>query len=245
MAQVRSETNALLDALEPAVRLRFASHFSKVELRRGDVLHHAGQIVDRIYFPLTGLVACHTETVAGESVQTAMIGCDGAVGVLEAFGSGQYLSRGVIQIPGDALRLSVARYGEVLDSSPGLQTAVELHLELLVTEARQLMACTALHSIEGRLSRSILDALDRSCLDRVLPLTQDALAQMLGAQRTTVATTISKLQRKGLIKSGRRTIEVLDVAGLEQVACSCRETLRLAREEVFAPAMTQNLRSYG
>lgn len=33
---------------------------------------------------------------------------------------------------------------------------------MLVTEARQLMACNALHSIEGRLSRSILDALDRT-----------------------------------------------------------------------------------
>lgn len=228
-------SNALLAALEPNVRARFLPYLQRVELRRGEVLHSDGQLTEWVYFPVTGLAAILTQTVAGESVQTGMVGCNGGVGILEAFGSGRYRSRGEVQIPGDALRLGVGRYREMLRASHGLQRAVEQHLEMVVTEARQLMACNALHSIEARLSRSILDALDRSCLDGALPLTQDSLAQMLGAQRTSVSACIAKLQRDGLIRTSRRSIEVLDAPRLERVACNCRESLAMAQEEIWAP----------
>lgn len=236
-------SNALLAALESAARARFLPFFQRVELRRGDVLHSDGQLIDWVYFPLAGLVAIVTQTIAGESVQTGMVGCNGGVGILEAFGSGRHRSRGEVQIPGAAVRLGVARYREMLRASPGLQRAVEQHLEMLVTEARQLMACNALHSIEGRLSRSILDALERSCLERMLPITQEALAQMLGAQRTSVSGCIAKLQREGLIRSSRGAIEVLDVARLERVACDCRETLAMAKEEIWPVSVEQQFSS--
>lgn len=239
------QSNALLAALEPVARARFLPRFQRVELRRGDLLHSDGQLTEWVYFPLTGLVAILTQTIAGESVQTGMVGCNGGAGILEAFGSGRHRSRGEVQIPGAALRLSVMRYREMLHASPGLQRAVERHLEMLVTEARQLMACNALHSIEGRLSRSILDALERSCLERILPITQEALAQMLGVQRTSVSGCIAKLQREGLIRSSRGAIEVLDVARLEQVACDCRESLAVAREEIWAVPPQQQLSSGG
>jgi len=228
-------SNALLAALEPAVRARFLPYFQRVELRRGEVLHSDGQLTEWVYFPLTGLVAILTQTIAGESVQTGMVGCNGGVGILEAFGSGFYRSRGEVQIPGNALRLGVGRYRDMLQASYGFQRAVEQHLEMLVTEARQLMACNALHSIESRLSRSILDALDRSCLAGVLPLTQESLAEMLGAQRTSVSACIAKLQREGLIRTSRRSIEVLDIERLERIACDCRKSLAMAKEEIWAP----------
>jgi CRP-like cAMP-binding protein len=229
------ESNALLAALEPNVRARFLPYFQHVELHRSDVLHGDGQLTEWVYFPLTGLVAILTQTISGDSVQTGMVGCNGGLGILEAFGSGRFRSRGEVQIPGTALRLGVGRYRDMLQASDSLQRAVEQHLEMVVTEARQLMACNALHSIEGRLSRSILDALDRSCLDGVLPLTQESLAQMLGAQRTSVSACIARLQRERLIQTSRRSIEVIDVERLERIACDCRESLAMAKEEIWAP----------
>ncbi|MBO9621650.1 MAG: Crp/Fnr family transcriptional regulator [Sphingomonas sp.] len=233
------EANALLAALEPGVRARFSPYFQRCELRRGDVLHSDGQFIEWVYFPLTGLAATLTQTIGGDSVQTAMMGCNGGVGVLEAFGSGRFRSRGEVQIPGSALRLGVGRYREMFEASPALRRAVELHLEMLVTEARQLMACNALHSIESRLARSILDALDHSCLEKVLPLTQESLAQMLGATRSSVSSCIAKLQREGLIRATRGAIEVLDLRRLERVACDCRASLAMAKDDIWAPAPDQ------
>lgn len=245
MEEAKFDSNALLRAIEHGTRSRLLPYLQPVELRRGEILYDQEQMVDRVYFPLTGLVAVVSETIAGESVQTGMIGCDGAVGAFEAFGSGQYYSKGLVQIPGVALRIGAARYRDMLASSAGLRAATEHYIEMLLIEARQIVACNALHGVEGRLCRSILEVLDRGCLHRVLPLTKDALAQMLGAQRTTVASCISNLQRDGLIRSGRGTIEVLDRTRLEHLACNCRRTLQSAREEISFPAAAMPHASFG
>lgn len=69
----------------------------------------------------------------------------------------------------------------------------------------------------------------------MLPLTQESLAQMLGAQRTSVSACIAKLQREGLIRTSRRSIEVFDVERLERIACDCRESLAMAKGEIWTP----------
>ncbi|HZZ67747.1 MAG TPA: Crp/Fnr family transcriptional regulator, partial [Phenylobacterium sp.] len=234
MLEAGFEANGLLKRLEPSVRIQFQMQFQPVELCRGDTLHSPGQKVDRIYFPIAGLVAVLSETLAGESVQTGMIGCDGAVGVAEARGSAQPLAKSVVQVPGRAMRLSAEVYRGLYDASPRLRASVDRYIEMLLADARQSVVCNALHPVEARLSRAILQALDRSCLERVLPLTQEALAQMLGSQRTTVAAFLSKMQRAGLVSSGRGTIEVQNRAALERMSCSCRPTLEFARREIQA-----------
>ena len=229
------EENALLEPLEDSTKVHFAPRFQRVRLNRGEVLHNQGQAVDRVFFPVTGLIAIHSETLAGESVQTGMVGCDGVVGAPEAVGSGQHLCKAVVLIPGAALRLSASGYRELLDESAAFRSAMGRFAELQLLEARQLMACNALHGVDSRLGRAILEALERSCLEHVLPLTQEALAQMLGAQRTTVAVSLSKFQRRGLIKNGRGAVELRDAAGLERAACNCRKTLQFARGEIRHP----------
>ena len=223
------ESNRLLQAVSLAVRARFAPRFQIVEMARGSFLHHTGEAVEWVYFPQRGLVAILSETTAGETVESGMIGPDGALGLFEACGSRKLMSTAVVRVSGIAARISASSYRELFSACPNLRTAVHKNIEVLMVEARQFVVCNALHSVEARLARAILDALDKSRLKTLLPITQESLAQTLGAQRTTIASQISKLQRKGLIRSGRGTIEVVDRLKLEQTACSCRETVEYAR----------------
>lgn len=228
------ESNVLLRTLEPSAKARFAERFQKFDLVRGQVMHNLGDEVEWVHFPRNGLVAVMAETVAGESVESGMVGREGALGIFEACGSGQLFTRAVVQVSGEAQRLSAASYRELFAESASLRTAVHKYVEFLLLEARQFVLCNALHTVESRLCRSILDALERSGLERALPVTQESLAQMLGAQRTTIAACMSKLYREGVIKGGRGSLEILDRAGLERSCCSCRETLRYARGELQA-----------
>jgi CRP-like cAMP-binding protein len=225
------ESNFLLRTVDRSLSRQFASRFHHFELRRGNVLHDQGHPAVLV-FPFSGLVAILSETLAGESVQTGMVGCDGAIGAAEALGSGQFLSKAIVQVSGVGVRLSANHYRDLLESSNAFRTASERHMEAQLVEARQIVACNALHTVESRLARSILEALERSCLKQTLPITQEGLSQMLGVQRTTVAVLLSKLQREGLLRNGRGAIEVLDKPGLERTACSCRETLLFARSEI-------------
>ena len=99
------------------------------------------------------------------------------------------------------------------------------YAEIMLAEARQSVVCQAMHSVEGRCARWLLESRDRSGVGDRLPLTQEYLAAMLGVQRTTVNPIAGALQRRGLIQYSRGRIDILDAEGLQRAACDCRRVL--------------------
>lgn len=227
------QRNLVLRAVELPVRAAFQNRFEHIALTKGQVLQETGDEVEWVYFPEDGLVGLATETAGGESAQCAVVGFDGGVGVFEACGSRRAFYRAVVQVPGGAWRLRAATYRELFDQSSTLRTAVHKLVELLLAESRQYVACNALHSLQSRLARLLADMQDKAMVDNALPLTQDALAQMLGVQRTSVAVAVGSLQKQGVLRRGRGSIEVVDRGGLEREACTCRDTLNYARDEIY------------
>jgi Mn-dependent DtxR family transcriptional regulator len=69
---------------------------------------------------------------------------------------------------------------------------------------------------------------DRSDED-ALPITQNLLAEMLGAQRPSITNAAHELESAGLIERGRREVTILDRDGLTKASCEC---YRLVRERV-------------
>ncbi|HVW74794.1 MAG TPA: cyclic nucleotide-binding domain-containing protein, partial [Rhizomicrobium sp.] len=138
------EANALLELIEPAIASHFAAHIHKCDLNRNQVLHQPGQRAERVYFPIKGVVATFSETLAGECVQTAITGCDGAVGIFEILGSGQFSSKATVQIPGVAVFLSNETFRQLFGASRPFRFACRRHMEMALTEARQAVVCNAL-----------------------------------------------------------------------------------------------------
>ncbi len=81
-------------------------------------------------------------------------------------------------------------------------------------QVQQVAACNALHELEERLSRWLLQTRDLHKSD-TLPLTQEFLSQMLGVQRSSVTLVARKLQESD--RRGR--IHVLDVEALRESSC--------------------------
>ena len=63
---------------------------------------------------------------------------------------------------------------------------------------------------------------------RLPPLTPEFLAEMLGVRRTSVTEVAKGLQKQGLIRYRRGTIEIVGGNALAQRACECHETVRSA-----------------
>lgn len=220
------ERNVILAALEPGVRARFEPEFRIIALGRGDTLYNAGVELERVTFPLRGLIGIQAETADGGFVESALVGREGAIGAFEACGSRQYMAEAVVQIAGRAVQMSAGAYRELFEASPALRTAVHIHVEQLLSETRQFVVCNTLHSAEQRLIRTLLEARDKSGAGDTLPLTQDMLGRMLGLQRTTVALILAKLEDRGLLERSRGALTLVDVTSLERLACSCRAALR-------------------
>jgi CRP-like cAMP-binding protein len=104
--------------------------------------------------------------------------------------------------------------------SETLRVALVRNDQSASAQTQQVAACNALHELEERLSRWLLQTRDLLRSD-TLPLTQEFLSQMLGVQRSSVTLVARKLQEAGLINYRRGRIHVLDVEGLQDSCCEC------------------------
>src|SRR5262249_55633280 len=85
---------------------------------------------------------------------------------------------------------------------------------------QQSAACNATHNLESRLARRLLRAIDLHGGHELL-LTQEQLAEMLGARRTTVTLIAQSFQNAGMIRYRRGRIIICDTVKLQNVACEC------------------------
>ena len=83
------------------------------------------------------------------------------------------------------------------------------------------------------MARWLLQLRDRVDHD-ALPLTQEALSQILGVRRTTVTLLMRDLRASGAIRSDRRGLIEIDRSRLVAVACECHGTMRHEIEEIFS-----------
>jgi hypothetical protein len=95
-----------------------------------------------------------------------------------------------------------------------------VYLAMIYAHTQQIVACNAVHRLEERLCRWLLQTRDL-IMSETLPLTQEFLAQMLGVQRSSVTLIARRLQESGLITYRWGTIQVLDVEALRDSSCEC------------------------
>jgi CRP-like cAMP-binding protein len=101
-----------------------------------------------------------------------------------------------------------------------LRSTLTRYDQTVSAHIQQVGACNALHELEERLSRWLLQTRDLLMSD-TLPLTQEFLSQMLGVQRSSVTLVARHLQEAGLISYRRGRIHVLDVEALQDSCCEC------------------------
>jgi CRP-like cAMP-binding protein len=225
--------NRLLSALEPADLALLSPHIKRGHLKQGIVLQEAGDSIEAVYFPESGMISLLAVMEAGNGVETATIGREGAVGVMAGLGGRSATGRAVVQLDGDFSQIGVAQFQSAMRQSPAMRDLLARYNDAQVTLVYQVAGCNALHQVSRRLCRWLLQTHDRGDGD-IISLTQEFLSEMLGVQRTTVTMLAQELQELGLINYRRGKIEIADRARLEQRACECYETARRKIDRVFS-----------
>jgi CRP-like cAMP-binding protein len=225
MHNIPSSPNRLLASLLPADFELLRPHLKATELKQEAVLFEAGDKIDRVYFPHSGIISLVVELAGGEAIEAAMIGRDSMLGATSALDGAVSLNKAIIQLAGSAQTLDVVKFREVAEQSLPLRTVLLHHEQVLFAQAQQTAACNVAHTVESRLARWLLRARDLSGSDK-LELTQEFLAQMLGVRRSSVSPVANELQRTGLIRYRRGHIEILDLEGLQSASCECYGTVK-------------------
>ncbi|HXD74689.1 MAG TPA: Crp/Fnr family transcriptional regulator [Vicinamibacterales bacterium] len=216
--------NFLLAALPDDDLTRIVPQLEVVPLRLKELLHKPGEPIDYVYFPGGGFCSIVTVLEDGSMVEAATVGREGLVGLAAALYENPSSTATMAQSDVDVCyRMSADDFREEMDRCGAFHHAIHRYSQALMAFVMQSAACNAAHSIEQRLARWLLVAQDRMGADEFY-LTQEFIAMMLGASRSTVTTIAGELQDAGFITYRRGKVTILDRAALEAASCECYKT---------------------
>jgi len=216
--------NKLLAALPREHFNLLAPHLTTVSYPQNQILLETGDEVDQVYFPNSGMLSLLAVMRDGKAIETATVGREGVVGAMAGLGLYRSMVRVVVQLPTSATKISSAAFRKAVSGSEPLRNMCIQYNEVLLTQARITAACNALHPVEERFARWLLQSSDRA-ENNTVGLTQELMAEMLGVRRTSVTEVAGKLQAAGMISYSRGVIRIVDRPALERVSCECYQTL--------------------
>ncbi len=227
-------SNGFLSALSADDYELIRPHLRTVDLAQGAVLVETGETLMRAYFPHRGVISLVVELAKGEHVQVAMIGRGSLLGTLAIEGDACALNTAIVLVPGAASVVDLDRLRMAADQSSALRTQLARHGLAVYAQVQQTAGCNAAHPVESRLSRCLLHTHDMSGESRLL-LTQETMAQMIGARRNSVSLVANSLQQANFIHYSRGHIQITNLDGLRQTACECYAAVKAQYDRLLGP----------
>lgn len=225
--------NNLLRALKPEDFTLMHPYLEPWFAAPGDILFEPGDPVNYVYFPCDkAMVSYRVVTEDGGSLETALVGCEGAVGGIVSNGRLPAYTRMVIQFEGTFYRLKLGELDQLKSSSSAMRHLFSRYADCLLAQIFQSTACNALHTIEQRTAKWLMAARARTQSDAV-PLTQEQLAGLLGVGRSYVARVLKKFREEKVVITRRGQLLIEKPRKLEAASCRCNELVRAHFDEVL------------
>jgi CRP-like cAMP-binding protein len=220
--------NKLLARLPASDYERIRPKLRDVPLTFGQVLQAQDEPIAQVVFPTGGACSLTRHLSDGTTTEVATVGNEGMVGAAVFFG-GDVSSYGVLveaPCPG-AQAMPATDFVEEMSRRGAFYNLIVRYNQALLTIAMQATVCSRRHTVEQRCCRWLLMMRDRVESDQ-LRVTHQFLALVLGTRRSTVTVAMSRLQQKGIVETHRRLVTILDRAALEENACECYRSAKVA-----------------
>lgn len=168
----------------------------------------------------------------GTSIEVGLIGREGLVGLSSVLGHPGSHHNTMMQVEGHGFKLPREPFREEFRKSGPVMSAVHDFAYAQLAQAAQTALCNRLHATEPRMARWLLSTADIVGAE-TLDLTQEFLAQMIGAERSSATIAAGALKRAGLIDYRRGHIQIVNRPMLEDAACECYLLLREQYRLIF------------
>jgi CRP-like cAMP-binding protein len=216
--------NKILAALPAGEFDRLVPNLETVPLKLNEVLYLPGERIEHVYFLTSGIVSLLTMLEDGTTIEVAVVGSEGMVGLSILMGVEKSANEALVQAEGLALRMSAVDLRTRFNKESALRDLLMHYIHLLLTTVSQNAACNRMHNVEERLARWLLLTHDRVGKNDFV-FTQEFMSHMLGVRRAGVSVAANTLRRAGLIDYQRGEISVLNRLGLEDASCECYRTI--------------------
>lgn len=214
----------LFSALDPEASRALLSMTAPVDMVRGDVLFCEGDPGDRLYVICAGKVKLGRRSPDGRENLLAVLGPGEMFGELSLFDPGPRTATATAVSPVRLVGLGPADLQEWLTGRP------EVARQLLQALARRLrrtndsLADLVFSDVPGRVAKALLDLAERFGRRTDIgvlvahDLTQEELAQLVGASRETVNKALADFAARGWLQLEARAVVLLDAERLAERA---------------------------
>ena len=214
--------NEILASLPPAERVIVRSHARQIELASGETLLRQGDPLTTVFFPNCGVLLLVNALATGQNAAVAAIGREGLLGAATVLHIDRATPWGRVFVVTDVSGYAVSSetFHRLFHELRGLREQTLAHFGRMLIATGVSATCGRFHSHRQRLARWLIE-LSRKSGQQSLPMTHDAVAQIVGGPRHAVTTAFGELRSSGAIEYLRGQVSVVDEARLRTFACEC------------------------
>ena len=206
----------LFQGVDPDDVEAISSEFEIIEVSRGQILFHEGEPGDSLYIVLSGKVKLGRRASDGRENLVAVMGPSDQFGELSLFDPGPRTATAVVVTDGRVARLPKAALQKWVEERP------QIAMQLLRVVARRLrrtntmLADLIFVDVPGRVAKQLLQLAQRfgsvegGQLRVTHDLTQEELAQLVGASRETVNKALADFAGRGWLRLEGKSVVILD-----------------------------------
>ncbi len=214
----------LFAGLEDEAASALSSTMGTVRLNKGEVLFHEGDTGDRLYVVVSGKVKLGRSGSAGRENLLAVLGPGQMFGELSLFDPGP---RSTTATAVTSCEIRTLEHDELmgwLAGRPEVARGMLGQLAARLRRANDVVADLVFSDVPGRVAKQLLELAQRFGDKRDdgvhvhHDLTQEELAQLVGASRETVNKALADFAARGWIRLEPRSVTILDVERVERRA---------------------------
>ncbi len=210
----------LFNALDDEAAAALRASMTESRLRRGEVLFREGDSGDKAYVVLEGKVKLGRTSADGRENLLAILGPGQMFGELSLFDPGPR-SATVTAVTDSAFSsLAHEDLTRWLDGRPAVARGLLTQLAGRLRKANDVVADLVFSDVPGRVAKALIDLAER--FGRTADdgthvhhdLTQEELAQLVGASRETVNKALADFASRGWIRLEPRSVVIMDLERL-------------------------------
>ena len=212
----------LFASLDDEAFAALTKEITEVDLSRGATLFYEGDPGDQLYFIVSGKMKLGRTASDGRENLVAVMGPGEIFGEMALFDPSprSTSATAVSETRLDGLKHENLR--KVIQHSPEVSAQLLQALARRLRRTNENLADLVFSDVPGRVAKALLDLADRfgrPATDGILvahELTQEELAQLVGASRETVNKALAEFVQRGWIRLEARAVVILDLQRLKQ-----------------------------
>jgi CRP/FNR family transcriptional regulator, cyclic AMP receptor protein len=212
----------LFAALEDEDAAELRASMTEVALERGDSLFHEGDPGDRLYVVIEGKIKLHRSSNDGRENMLAVLGPGEMFGELSLFDPGPRTATATALTDVRLLGLGHSDLQPWLTGRPKVAAALLRAIARRLRRTNESLGDLVFSDVPGRVAKALLDLSRRfgvpadEGIHVAHDLTQEELAQLVGASRETVNKALADFASRGWLRLEARAVVLMDVERLSR-----------------------------